>query len=234
MKTKNKIPIVSIIIPLYNDKDFILETLRRVEKVKIPGFKKEIIVVDDYSTDGGRELIKKFKHKYKIILHKKNTGVGGALITGAKAATGKYLARLDDDLEYDPNDISYLLHPLITNQADIVYGSRTLNKYNQYSKKSYYWGGKTLNLIFNIMFFNTISDFITGFKVFKKDVFDNLELKSNGFEIESEISAKAIKKKYRIVSLPIAYQSRSFEQGKKIRWHHAFKIIKTLIEYRLS
>ncbi|MBI2031237.1 MAG: glycosyltransferase family 2 protein [Candidatus Levybacteria bacterium] len=225
-------PTVSIIVPLYNDKKFILETLKRIEKAKIPGFKKEIIVVDDYSTDGGRELIKKYKNKYKIILHKKNIGVGGALRSGIKVATGEYIVRQDDDLEYDPNDIFYLLHPLITNQADIVYGSRTLNKNNDYSKKSYYWGGRLLNLIFNILYLNTISDFITGSKVFKRSVFNNLHLETNGFEIESEISAKATKEKYRIVSLPIAYRSRSFEEGKNIRWYHAFSIIVTLIKYR--
>lgn len=227
-----KKPIVSIIIPLYNDKAFILKTLRRVEKAKIPGFKKEIIVVDDYSTDGGRELIKKYKHRYKIILHRKNTGVGGALRSGVKAATGEYIVRQDDDLEYDPNDISYLLHPLVTNQADIVYGSRTLNKNNDYIKKSYYWGGRILNSIFNILYFNTISDFITGSKVFKKKVFESLRLETNGFEIESEISAKAVKQKYRIVSLPIAYRARSFEEGKNIRWFHSLNIVLALLKYR--
>src|SRR3989338_10443504 len=228
-KTK---PTVSIVVPLYNDKSFILETLKRIEKAKIPGFKKEIIVVDDYSTDGGRELIKEYKHKYKVVLHKKNTGVGGALRSGARIATGEYIVRQDDDLEYDPNDIFYLLHPLITNQADIVYGSRTLNKNNDYINKSYYWGGRILNSIFNIVYFNTINDFITGSKVFKKKVFNKLHLETNGFEIESEISAKAIKQKYRIVSLPIAYRARSFEEGKNIRWHHYLNIILTLLKYR--
>lgn len=226
-------PTVSIIVPLYNDKDFILETLKRIEKAKIPGFRKEIIIVDDYSTDGGRELIKKYKHKYKVVLHKKNQGVGGALKSGVKVASGEYIVRQDDDLEYDPNEIYYLLHPLITEQADIVYGSRTLNRNNTYSKKSYYWGGRFLNLIFNILFLNTISDFITASKVFKKSVFEDLHLETNGFEVESEISAKALKKGYRIVSIPITYNPRGFEQGKKIRWHHAFKILLTLLQYRL-
>ena len=136
---RRKKPTVSIIVPLYNDKKYILETLKRIEKAKIPGFKKEIIVVDDYSTDGGRELIKKYRNKYKVVLHRKNTGVGGALRSGEKVATGEYIVRQDDDLEYDPNDIFYLLHPLITNQADIVYGSRTLNKKKDYIKKTKYF-----------------------------------------------------------------------------------------------
>jgi len=229
---RRKKPTVSIIVPLYNDKKYILETLKRIEKAKIPGFKKEIIVVDDYSTDGGRELIKKYRNKYKVVLHRKNTGVGGALRSGVKVATGEYIVRQDDDLEYDPNDIFYLLHPLITNQADIVYGSRTLNKNNDYINKSYYWGGRILNSIFNIVYFNTISDFITGSKVFKKKVFNKLHLETNGFEIESEISAKAVKQRYRIVSLPIAYRARSFEEGKNIRWHHSLNIILTLLKYR--
>lgn len=229
---KKGLPIVSIIVPIFNDKDYILKTIRRIEKAKIPGFKKEIILVDDYSTDGGREILKKLTKKYKIIFHKKNLGVGGALKSGVNTAQGEYIVRQDDDLEYDPNDIYFLLHPLITNQADIVYGSRTLNKNNTYSKKSYYFGGRLLNLIYNILFFNTISDFITGSKVFKANVIKDLKLKSNGFEIESEISAKAVKKGYRIVSLPIPYASRTFEQGKKIRWHHAFNILRTLIKYR--
>lgn len=230
---KKALPTVSIIVPIYNDKDYILETVKRIEKAKMPGFNKEIILVDDYSTDGGREILKRLKNRYKIILHKRNLGVGGALKSGVKAAKGQYVVRQDDDLEYDPNDISYLLHPLVTNQADIVYGSRTLNKNNKYSKKSYYLGGRLMNLIFNILFFNTISDFITASKAFKKEVFEDLKLETNGFEVESEISAKAIKKGYRIVSLPIPYYSRTFEQGKKIRWHHAFNILKILLKYRI-
>ncbi len=231
---EKRLSTVSIIIPVYNDKDYILETLRRVERAKIPGFKKEIIVVDDASTDGGREILKKLIKKYKIVFHKKNRGVGGALKSGVRISNGEYIARQDDDLEYDPSEIYYLLHPLITNQADIVYGSRTLNRNNTYSKKSYYLGGRFLNLLFNILFFNTISDFITASKVFKKRVFTDLHLETNGFEVESEISAKALKKGYRIVSLPISYNPRGFEQGKKIRWHHAFKIIVTLLKYRIG
>lgn len=226
------IPIVSIIIPVYNDKKYILETLKQVEQAPLPGFNKEIIIVDDYSTDGGREILEKLKNKYKIIFHKKNIGVGGAFRSGIEAASGEYIARQDDDLEYDPKEIYFLLHPLITNQADIVYGSRTLNPKNKYSKKSYYIGGRVLNTIFNILYFNAISDFITGSKVFKTAIVKELKLESNGFEIESEISAKATKRGYRIVSLPISYNSRSFAQGKKIRWHHAFIIIKSLLKYR--
>lgn len=228
-----KKPVVSIIVPIYNDKDYLSETVRRIEKAKIPGFEKEIILVDDYSTDGGREIVKTYAKKHKVILHRKNKGVGGALRSGFNVATGDYIARQDDDLEYDPNEIYFLLHPLITGQADIVYGSRTLNKKNQYSKKSYYLGGRLINFVFNVLYFNMISDFITASKIFKKSVLHDLKLSSNGFEIESEISAKAIKKGYRIVSLPIPYYSRSFEQGKKIRWHHAFKIILTLLKYRI-
>jgi len=229
---KKNIPTLSIIICVYNDKSFILEALKRVENAFIPGFCKEIIIVDDCSTDGGQDILKKLPKKYKIIFHKKNLGIGGALRSGIRIATGKYIARQDDDLEYNPEEIYYLLHPLITNQADIVYGSRTLNHNNQYSKKTYYLGGKLMNSIFNILYFNTISDFITGSKVFKTDIIKKLDLKSNGFEVESEISAKAIKKGYRIVSLPISYNPRSFKQGKKIRWHHAISIIRTLLKYR--
>lgn len=225
-------PTVSIIIPVYNDKDYLLETIKRVETASVPGFRKEIIIVDDCSTDGGKEILKSLPKKYKIIFHKKNQGVGGALRSGLKIATGDYIVRQDDDLEYDPKEIYYLLHPLLANQADIVYGSRTLNRNNKYIKKTYYLGGKFINLIFNLLYLNTISDFITGSKAFKTKVIKDLYLESNGFEVESEISAKAIKKGYRIVSLPISYSPRTFEQGKKIRWHHAFTLITTLLKYR--
>lgn len=229
-----KDPTVSIIIPVYNDKDYILETIKRVEKAIIPGFHKEIIIVDDYSTDGGREILKKLRKKYRIIFHKKNQGVGGALRSGIKIASGDYIVRQDDDLEYTPKEIYYLLHPLVTDQADIVYGSRTLNRNNKYCKKTYYLGGKLINLVFNILYLNTISDFITGSKAFKKEAIKDLNLESKGFEVEAEISAKAVKKGYRIVSLPICYNPRTFEQGKKIRWHHAFMLIKSLIKYRFN
>lgn len=131
-----KVPLVSIITTVYNDRDFILKTVEKFEKLSLPGLKKEIIFVDDYSTDGSREVLRqlkknnRYKNKYKIIFHKKNKGLGGALKTGFKAARGDYLVRQDVDLEYDVKEIPYLLKPLLKNKADIVYGSRTLNKIN--------------------------------------------------------------------------------------------------------
>ena len=235
--TKNK-PLVSIITPVYNDKEFILKTLQKFEQLQLPGMRKEIIFVDDFSTDGSRQILKKlqkkYKKKYKFIFHKKNLGLGMALKSGFKLAKGNYIVRQDVDLEYDVLDIYYLLKPLLKNQADIVYGSRTLNNNNKYSTISYYLGGHLLNFIFNLLYFNNISDFITASKLFKKEVIDSIEIESYGFEVESELTAKALKLGYKIINLPIAFKPRNFKQGKKIRWHHAFRIIKSLIYYRFA
>lgn len=225
--------IVSIIIPIYNEKDFILETLRQVEVLALPGLKKELILVDDGSTDGSLEILDPLKDKYKIVILEKNQGVGAALRNGIKASTGDYIVRQDVDLEYAVSNIPGLLLPLTQGMADVVYGSRSLGRQGSYSK-FYNFGSAAVNRLFNLLYFNRIYNFTTAAKAFKREVFNKVTLKENRFEIESEISAKILRHGFKIVNVPIMHRSRTPEQGKKMRWYYTFKIIATLFKYRFK
>jgi len=163
---------LSIIIPVYNEKKTILEILKRVENVNLEdlGFEKEIIIVDDGSTDGTREILKKLRNKYKIIFHPKNKGKGSAIKSGLKKVTGDYVIIQDADLEYDPKDYRVLLKCAVKNQARVVYGSRTLNPKNRYSHFIYYLGGKFLSFLTSFLYGAKITDEATGYKLFKTEL----------------------------------------------------------------
>jgi len=222
---------LSIIIPVYNEKDTILEILKRVENVDIP-FKKEIIIIDDCSVDGTKEILKKLEGQYKILYHSKNQGKGAVLRTGFKQANGDFTLIQDADLEYDPQEYHQLLKPLIQNKADIVYGSRNL-KDNPRFKKSYYWGVLFISWLTNILYGSKLTDVYTCYKVFKTPILKEMDLKSNGFEFEEEVTVKALKKKYRILEVPVSYCPRSFIEGKKINWRDGIKAILVMIKYRI-
>jgi len=222
---------LSIIIPIFNERETILEILRQVENVKLNDFQKEIILIDDGSTDGTKEILGTLSNRYKILYHSKNQGKGAACRTGFRQATGDYLIIQDADLEYSPQEYPQLLQPLIENRADIVYGSRNL-KDNPRFKKTYYWGVLLISWLTNLCFDSHLTDVYTCYKVFKAPLLKNLDLESNGFEIEQEITTKVLKKKYRILEVPIKYQPRSFQEGKKINWLDGIKAILTLIKYR--
>ena len=224
---------VSIIIPIYNEKDFILETLRQVEDLALPGLEKEIILIDDGSQDGSREILETLKNKYKVVIHEKNQGVGAAVRDGIKASAGDYIVRQDVDLEYAVLNIPGLLLPLIRGEADAVYGSRTLGKQGSYSKL-YNFGSAAVNKLFNLLYFNRIYNFTTAAKAFRREVFNKITLEEDRFETESEISAKVFRLGLRVVNVPILHKSRTFEQGKKMRWYYTFKIIAALFIYRFK
>ena len=223
--------VVSILIPIFNEKNFILETIRRVEQVLLEGLQKEIILIDDGSSDGSREILALLGNRYKVILHEKNRGVGAAMRSGIQASHGDYIVRQDVDLEYDPNNLPRLLEPLINNRADIVYGSRTMSQKKSYTSL-YNIGSRSINLLFNLLFWNRIYNFTTAAKAFKREVFDTIVLVEDRFETESELSAKAIRYGFRIVNVPIVYHARTMEEGKKMRWYYTFRIIWTLFKYR--
>jgi len=222
---------LSIIIPVYNEEKTILEILKRVESVKLTNFEKEIIVVDDGSTDGTKKILKTSEQRYQILEHSHNQGKGAALRAGFKQATGDFLIIQDADLEYNPQEYFQLLEPLIKNKADIVYGSRNL-KNNPRFKKSYYWGVRLISWLTNILYGSNLTDVYTCYKVFKTPILKNLDLESNGFEFEEEVTIKALKKKFRILEIPINYFPRSFKEGKKISWLDGVKAILTMIKYR--
>jgi len=222
---------LSIIIPVYNEEKTILEILKRIEAVELPNLEKKIIIVDDGSIDGTKEILKSFEGKYKTFYQANNQGKGAALRMGFKQASGDFLIIQDADLEYNPREYPQLLEPLIQNRADIVYGSRNL-KDNPRFKKSYYWGGRIISWLINIIYGSNLTDVYTCYKVFKTPLLKNLDLVSNGFEFEAEVTAKALKKKYRILEVPISYSPRNVEEGKKINWLDGIKAILAIIKYR--
>ena len=222
---------LSIIIPVYNEKKTILEILERVEDVKLSDLEKEIIIIDDCSVDGSKEILKTLENKYQILYHANNQGKGAALRTGFKQATGDFLIIQDADLEYDPQEYRQLLEPIIRDRADIVYGSRNL-KYNPRFRKSYYWGVIFISWLTNILYGSNLTDVYTCYKVFKTPILKNLDTVSNGFEFEEEITIKALKKKYRILEVPINYFPRNIKEGKKINWRDGVKAILTMLKYK--
>lgn len=223
---------LSIIIPVYNERGTILKVLNTVKNVDIGDIEKEIIVVDDGSTDGTKDLLKEIKdNDIKIFYHGKNAGKGTALRTGFKYASGDLIIIQDADLEYNPNDYVNLLKPILSKETRVVYGSRFLEA-NHKEIPLHYIGNKLLTLITNSLYFSKITDMETCYKVFTRDVIKKINLKAKKFDFEPEITAKILKNGYNIIEVPIEYNSRGFSQGKKITWIDGLKAIYYLIKYR--
>ena len=230
IKFKKKL---SIIIPVYNEKNTIQTLLNKIYKLK--DIKKEIIVVDDASYDGSANILKKNKNKINILIHhKKNMGKGSALRTGIGLASGNIILIQDADLEYNPDDYKKLLQPFIETDADVVYGTRF--KGGKYSRLHFFWhyvANKFLTTITNIFTNLNMSDMETGYKLFKSEVIKSITLKENSFGIEPEITIKLAKKGYVFYEVPISYNGRSYEQGKKITFLDAFRAIYCIFKYKL-
>ena len=228
---------LSIIIPCYNEEKTINILLDEVLKVDIGVVEKEIIIVDDSSTDKTLKLIenkiKKKKNKNIFLLkNKKNHGKGYAIRKGLKKVTGDIIIIQDADLEYNPKDYKKLIKPIISGETKIVYGSRRLGKNNKRLYFLNWYGAIVLTFITNILYNAKITDEPTCYKTFKREVLDNINLKCEGFEFCPEITAKIIKKGYNIKEVPISYNPRTFKQGKKINWKDGFQAVWTLIKYR--
>lgn len=214
---------LSIIIPVFNEQKTIEEVLKRVQEEIIPLIDKEIIVVDDGSTDSTREKLKKFKSSgIEIILHEKNQGKGAAVKTGIKKATGDYIIIQDADLEYDPKFIKDLIKPILNNKAKVVYGTRLKRMPNlKHEERTlqfliHYLGNRLLSLFTSILYGQWITDMETGYKLFPKAALKNVKLNAKGFEFEPEITAKLMKKGYKIKELAIQVNPRGYDEGKKI------------------
>jgi len=227
-----------IIIPVYNERGTILEILRRVLSVNI---EKEIIVVDDGSIDGTTQILKNVEgDNIKIIYHSINKGKGASIRTGIGCIPEDYdsddkdiVIFQDADLEYDPNEYKKLTKPIIDGYADVVYGSRLIGGCPH--RAYLFWhllGNNLLTLITNVLYNTTLSDMETGYKVFRKKVIKNLKLRSNGFSIEAEVTAKIFKKKLLVYEIPISYFGRSYKEGKKITWRHGVSAVFALLWYR--
>lgn len=221
---------ISIIIPVYNEKKTIIELIKKVKKVNLKNIKKEIIIVDDHSRDGTRDLLKAIKG-CKIVLHEKNMGKGSAIRTGLKYATGDIILIQDADLEYDPKDYPKLIQPITEGKTKVVYGSRFLKRHKA-RYRIYYLGNIILSWITRILYLRRITDMETCYKVFKSEVIKKISIKAKRFELEPEITAKILKGRYRIIEVPVSYKCRSFKNGKKITWKDGLKAIGYLIKYR--
>lgn len=221
---------ISILIPVYNEVNSLKELLTRVEDLDF-GLDKEIILIDDCSTDGTKDLYPSISHK--VLYHEKNMGKGAALRTGIKEATGNIIIIQDADLEYNPQDYIPLVEIVKNNEADVVYGSRLSDSRNKgkFLLLSYL-ANLFLSLMTRLLFKTTITDMETCYKVFRSDVIKDIHIESNRFDFEPEITAKILKKGVRYKELPISYNARSNEEGKKIGWKDGVQAVYTLIKYR--
>ena len=224
---------LSVVIPVFNEHTTLNKLLERVKKVE---YDKEIILVDDGSTDGTREYLQKMAEKpeegIRIFFHEKNKGKGAALRTGFREVQGDVVIIQDADLEYDPQEYPNLLAPILDGRADVVYGSRFLGGPHRVLFYWHYLGNKILTLISNMLTNLNLSDMETCYKVFRADVVKNLNLTANRFDIEPEITVKLARKGYRIYETPISYSGRDYSEGKKITWKDALPAVWALIKYR--
>ena len=228
--------ILSIIIPVYNEEKTIKNILEKVRRARLPA-KKEIIVVDDGSTDNTKNILKKLKRKNKnirLVFHKENKGKTAAIKTALKHIRGDFVIIQDADLEYDPADYRKLLNVLLKNERyDAVYGSRFLRPH----RPKYYYlylGNKLLSFITNLLYGSILTDIETCYKLFKTGVLKKIRLESKGFGFEPEITAKLLKRKLFIYEVPISYHPRSFAEGKKIKWKDGIISLYILIKLRFT
>ena len=222
---------LSVVIPVYNEVGNVKEIIKRVQAQKLAN---EIVVVDDGSTDGTRDILKELdgKDSLRVILHERNQGKGAAVVTGMKAAQGEILLIQDADLEYDPRDYPKLLQPLEEEIADVVYGSRFLGGPRRVAMFWHMIANKLLTVMTNILYDTILTDMETGYKVFRRQVIEGMNIKAKRFDFEPEFTAKVLKRRYRIFEVPITFNPRDYSQGKKIKLKDAFEAVWTLLKYR--
>lgn len=230
---------LSIIIPVYNEKDTIEAILRRVLEVKLEEMGKEVIVVDDGSKDGTIEILQGMAKEWsspnlKIFFHSQNQGKGAAIRTALNHITGDIVIIQDADLEYHPEEYPILVLPILKYGADVVYGTRFLGIHRSFLFW-HYMGNKFLTFVTNLLYDSMLSDMEVGYKAFRAEIIKQIPLKARGFEFEPEITAKILKrKKLRLYEVPITYSGRDYDEGKKITWRDGFTAIWTLLKYRFK
>jgi glycosyltransferase involved in cell wall biosynthesis len=224
---------LSIVIPVYNEEGTLQEILDQVRNVVLPDIDKEILIIDDGSTDDSRDIMTEEAKKgdLTVLFHESNRGKGAAVRTAIEQATGDLLVIQDADLEYDPRDYPALIQPIVEGRVAVVYGSRFLGP----RKAMLFWhmlGNKLLTLTTNILYNTILSDMETCYKCFRADVIKDIPLYSRRFEFEPEVTAKVLKRGHRIFEVPISYYGREYHEGKKITWRDAPLAFWTLIKYR--
>lgn len=240
---------LSVVVPVYNEMDTIAEILRRVRAVNLSvsvGFRSEgssaveveheIVVVDDGSTDGTRALLRRLNEDAEtmVLYHEQNQGKGAAVRTGLEHASGDIVLIQDADLEYDPRDYPALLQPILENRSEVVYGSRFRGGP---TRAMFFWhmvGNRFLTFVTNVLYDSILSDMETCYKVFTREVAEQLDLQAAGWGFDPEITAQILKLGYRIYEVPITYTGREFEEGKKIGWRDGLTVLWTLLKYRFT
>lgn len=222
---------LSVIVPVYNERNTIAEIVRRMRAVELP-LAREIIVVDDGSQDGTREVLRQLDDStVRVVYHDANRGKGAALRTGLQYVTGDLVLTQDADLEYDPDDWPKLLAPVLKQRAVVVYGSRFTGEHR--NMLFLHWvGNRFLSLVANMLYNSTLSDMETGHKLFDRRVLEPLRLRSRRFDIEPELTAKVLKQGIHIYEVPISYAGRTIEEGKKITWEDGLIALWVLLKYR--
>lgn len=227
---------LSIVIPVYNEISTLKEILKRVTDAPVP-MEKELVIIDDCSTDGSRELLKTLQAEHpewRIQFHELNQGKGAALRTGFAAATGDIVLVQDADLEYDPNEYGLLLAPILKGNADVVYGSRFLG--GGPHRVLFFWhylGNRFLTLLSNMLTNLNLTDMEVCYKVFRRDVLNGITIQENRFGFEVEITAKVARGRWRLYEVPVSYYGRSYEEGKKITWRDGVRAFWCLIKYKI-
>jgi len=225
---------ISVLVPAYNEATTIAQVVERVMAVDL---EKEIIVIDDGSTDGTWEIVQELAARWpgviKPLRHRENRGKGAALRTATPHITGDVVITQDADLEYNPAEYPRLLEPFASPQVQVVYGSRNLHK-NPRSSWSFYWGGRLLSWLANLLYGASITDEATGYKAFRADLFRSLDIRSGGFEFCPEATAKILRRGIPIHEVPISYYPRSRTEGKKINWRDGLAAIWMLLRHRFS
>lgn len=229
---------LSILIPVFNEEKTLVTVLDMVSQADSLGLEKELIIVDDGSTDRTREILAQLdtaKYNAKIYYHEKNQGKGAALRTAQGYAEGDLIMIQDADLEYDPKEYPELLRPIVEGRADVVYGSRLCGgKPTRAFKILHLFGNKFLSLITNVLYNSTLTDMETCYKVFKKDIFKKVKIRCDRFDFEPEITAKVLKQGVRLYELPISYYGRDYDEGKKITWKDGIWAVMALIRFRFT
>jgi glycosyltransferase involved in cell wall biosynthesis len=232
MRTTMESPLLSVVMPVYNERETIDEIVARVDAIPM---RVELVVVDDCSTDGTRAHLGELQKQYgfTLLLQPRNQGKGAALRRGFAAVTGDIVAIQDADLEYSPEEFPRLAELIIDGRADVVYGSRFLGSHRVFLF-THYLGNMVLTLVTNVLYNTMLSDMETCYKIMRREVLDGLDLRSNGFGIEPEITAKIFKRGYRVYEVPITYDGRGYDEGKKITWKDGIVALWVLFRNRIG
>ncbi|MFN2505166.1 MAG: glycosyltransferase family 2 protein [Acidimicrobiales bacterium] len=222
---------LSVIVPVFNERTTVAEIVRRMRRVEMP-LDVEIVMVDDASWDGTGDILKALEDStVQVVTHESNSGKGAAIRTGLGRARGDVILIQDADLEYDPDDWPRLLNPLLKGKAEVVYGSRFTGEHRN-MLFTHWVGNRFLSLVTNVLYNTTLSDMETCYKLFDRRVLDGITINANGFDFEPEITAKILRKGYRIYEVPISYAGREYDEGKKITWRDGYIALWTLLRYR--